>query len=280
MPTHAGTRHAVTVGGRTMVWRRFGAGPPLVLLHGGHGDWRHWIRNIEALAHEHSVWLPDLPGFGESDDLDGHPHAPDRITRLVDALVAAIGGLIAPATTLDLAGFSFGGLVAAHLATRLPVRRMALLGPAGHGGARRQTVPLTDWRILRGDRRKAALQQNLAAFMLHDRACVDDRTTAIYESQCERTRFRSKAISQAGGLRQCLDRLPMPVLLAWGEHDVTAQPQIIGPQLADGSATRPWRSIRGAGHWVQYERHDAVDALLVDWFDAGTAPQQRPARDA
>ena len=271
-PTHAETRHSVTVGGRTMVWRHFGAGPALVLLHGGHGDWRHWIRNIDALARGHSVWLPDLPGFGDSDALDGHAHAPDRMERLVDALVAAIDDLIAPEATLDLAGFSFGGLVAAHLAARVPVRRLALLGPAGHGGARRQTVPLTDWRALRGDRRKAALQQNLAAFMLHDGTCVDDRATAIYESQCERTRFRSKAISQAGGLAPCLDRLTMPVLLAWGEHDVTAQPQIIGPQLADGVATRQWRLIRDAGHWVQYERHHAVDALLLDWFDVGAAP--------
>ena len=105
-----------------------------------------------------------------------------------------------------------------------------------------------------------------------DGTCVDDRATAIYESQCERTRFRSKAISQAGGLAPCLDRLTMPVLLAWGEHDVTAQPQIIGPQLADGVATRQWRLIRDAGHWVQYERHHAVDALLLDWFDVGAAP--------
>ncbi|MCB2029483.1 MAG: hypothetical protein KDH18_12855, partial [Rhodoferax sp.] len=36
-PTQGETRHSLTVGGRTMVWRRFGAGPALVLLHGGHG---------------------------------------------------------------------------------------------------------------------------------------------------------------------------------------------------------------------------------------------------
>ncbi len=271
------TRHVASIDGRRMVWRRFGAGPARVLLHGGHGDWRHWIRNIEPLARDHSVWLPDLPGFGDSDDLCGHAHAPERMERMVDALVAAIDHLVGPATALDLAGFSFGGLVAAHLATRLRVRRLALLGPAGHGGARRQAAPLADWRALRGDRRTAALQQNLAAFMLHDRASVDDRATTIYESQCERTRFRSKAISQAGGLPQCLDRLSMPVLLAWGEHDVTAQPQLIGPRLTEGFATRRWQLIRDAGHWVQYERHDAVNDLLVDWFDADTRPVQPAA---
>ena len=58
--------------GCTVYWRRFGDGPPLVLIHGGHGNWMHWIRNIEVLAQEHTLWIPDLPGFGDSTDLAGH----------------------------------------------------------------------------------------------------------------------------------------------------------------------------------------------------------------
>lgn len=58
-PVHEGVR---------VRWRRFGtdtAKPPLVLLHGGHGSWMHWLRNAEALSAGRTLWLPDMPGFNE-----------------------------------------------------------------------------------------------------------------------------------------------------------------------------------------------------------------------
>src|SRR5690606_36359389 len=54
-----------------IVWYIWGAGGPdptrVVLLHGGSGSWTHWVRNIGALvAAGRTVWVPDLPGFGDS----------------------------------------------------------------------------------------------------------------------------------------------------------------------------------------------------------------------
>jgi pimeloyl-ACP methyl ester carboxylesterase len=31
-----------------VVWRSWGSGPPLLLLHGLHGSWMHWVRNVAA----------------------------------------------------------------------------------------------------------------------------------------------------------------------------------------------------------------------------------------
>ena len=33
-----------------MVWHKWGAGPPVLLFHGGYGSWTHWIRTVPALA--------------------------------------------------------------------------------------------------------------------------------------------------------------------------------------------------------------------------------------
>lgn len=297
-------QHRVAHEGRVVAWREFGAGPPLVLLHGGHGSWAHWVRNIEALSARHTLWLPDMPGYGESDDLPTPLSVGLRMQVLVDTLAGSLRSLLGADTPVDLAGFSFGGLVAAQLAVQRgaavgvaprragPVHRLALLGTAGHGGARRPMPELLNWR---GDDRAAtaaALHHNLAALMLHEPARIDALAMEIHERSCRRTRFRSKAISRASPLPALLDALDAPVLLAWGEHDVTAHPDEVGPRLTEahqqtaatsqgqaeaGGATRPerrWCTVPDAGHWVQYEQPAATDRLLLDWF-APAAEQTR-----
>ena len=62
----AGTRRTTSNGTGDVVWRIWGTGDPLVLLHGGTGSWMHWVRNIEALSQDFMLLAPDTPGSGES----------------------------------------------------------------------------------------------------------------------------------------------------------------------------------------------------------------------
>ena len=95
------------VAGTEVCWRRFGTGPVLVLLHGGHGSWLHWVRNIEVLAGRFTVWVPDMPGYGDS----GAVPPPGDLAAVLRAMVASLDALIGSATPIRLAGFAFGGLV-------------------------------------------------------------------------------------------------------------------------------------------------------------------------
>ena len=88
-------------------WRRIGSGKPLVLIHGGSGGWLHWVHNIEALASHYTLWLPDLPGCGESQDLA----APINVPRLAQALSQSIDSLIGVDAEVGIAGFSFGSYI-------------------------------------------------------------------------------------------------------------------------------------------------------------------------
>jgi pimeloyl-ACP methyl ester carboxylesterase len=256
--------------GRKVCWRVFGnTGPALVLIHGGHGNWLHWARNIRALAELRRVCVPDLPGYGDSDDaiVDG------RIEAVVGPAIATLDQLIGAATPIDLAGFSFGGLVAAHIAANRPMtRRLALLGPGGHAGARRPRGKLQSWKEAAQSRDLVALddvmRHNLAMHMLHRSAeDIDAMAVRIHTEACLRTRFRSKEISRAGGLIDLLAQRADPTLLIWGEHDVTADPNALASVLAERAPGCSMRMVEGAGHWVQYERASIVNKLLSNWLE-------------
>ncbi|MCD2513242.1 alpha/beta fold hydrolase [Comamonas endophytica] len=260
------THHALDLGGCETRWREWGEGTPLVLIHGGHGSWMHWIRNIEALALHFRVIVPDLAGFGDSEDFALDAHDPARLSQLVRSLRLGVEHL-APAGPLHLAGFSFGGAVAGLLAPQLPrLQRLALLGCAGHGGRRRDRGPLLDWRAQAGAQRWQALQQNLEAFMLSGPA--DAMALYVHGQSCERTRFRSKAFSRSPLLLETLQQVDQPVLMVWGDDDVTAVPAEAAQALAQDKPTRDWTLVAGAGHWVQYERPEAINTLLTSWLKA------------
>lgn len=263
---HAGTR---------VRWRRFGpeaaSTPPVVLLHGGHGSWMHWLRNIEAISARHTLWLPDLPGYHESDT----PPAPRPGEHALGPLLAVLRGtldeLVGHGTPIVLGGFSFGGLVAARLAVqRGHIDRLALVGSGGHATLRRLTVEMRNWRAA-PDRaaERAALRHNLQALMLHDAAALDPLAFEIHDIACHGTRFRSKTSSLAGGLQAALDVLDaraVPQWLAWGEFDVTGDPRPLLSALTGGHPLRHGELIEGAGHWVQYERAGHFNERLLRWI--------------
>lgn len=260
-------------------WRGWGLDdrqrPPLVLLHGGHGNWMHWVRNIEALAEERAVWVPDMPGYGDSDAVDE-----GGLDTLLGRLMAGIAQLPGvPERRVDLAGFSFGGLVAAHVAARaaeavasnetaLRVHHLLLLGPAGHGGARRPRGALQDWHAAAQAQDTAALatimRHNLLMHMLHDDAAIDDEALAVHTRACQATRFRSKRLSRAGGLQALVAAHAGPAAAVWGAHDVTADPAEAATLVA-----RPAQVIPAAGHWVQYEAATQVNAWMREVLGRG-----------
>ena len=257
-------RHSLPLpSGGAMAWRCFGSGPPLVLIHGGHGSWLHWIRNIEALSAGHTLWLPDLPGYGDSDPIES-----SGIDKIVGAVARSLDTLLGAGTAADLCGFSFGGLVASRVAAqRGRVRKLAVIGTAGHGLKSRYTLEMRNWRLAREPEvLMSALRNNLAALMLRDPAAIDALALQVHRACCTATRFRSKTISRVALLRPILEGVDAPVLLVWGEHDLTTDPEAAARAISEGHERISWRIVPGAGHWAQYERADEVNRLLREWF--------------
>jgi len=244
-------------------WRRWGSGPAIVLLHGGAGSWNHWSRNIPHLAASRTVWVPDLPGMGDS------PDAPEpRDHEAIAAVIAANLEELVPGVAFDLVGFSFGGIVAGFVAAKLPgrVRSLVLVGAGGLGLRKTNERILKSWRALEDPaEREAAHRFNLSALMLSKGAEIDPETLALYVADVVRTRVNSARSSRTSALKECIVKLGIPVHGIWGREDVTAHARFddIHAMLCAAYPAAQLHVIDGAGHWVQYERPEAFHAALA-----------------
>ncbi|MEO5617600.1 MAG: alpha/beta fold hydrolase [Candidatus Eisenbacteria bacterium] len=248
-----------------LIWRRWGAGPPMVLLHGGTGSWTHWIRNVLALAAEHTVWVPDMPGFGDS----ASPPKGANVGVIADILARGLEQLLA-GEKAELVGFSFGGLVAGHLAAAHPglFAHLTLIGAGGLGLREGRKLPLVAWRHLKNDaERMGAHRHNLANLMLWNEAKVDALALHIQSRNAAGSRINSGPFSRGDVLLEPLSRVRSQVSGIWGRHDSTVGGRLgeVEPILRRTDPRATMTVVEDAGHWVIYEAAETVNALLLSY---------------
>ncbi len=115
--------YAPIQGGPEMYFERQGAGPPLLLLHGGYGATESFRDHVEQLGHGRELIAADLQGHGRTGDVD----RPLRFETLADDVAALLSYL--GVDQADLLGYSLGGGVALRTAIQYPdrVRRLVLI---------------------------------------------------------------------------------------------------------------------------------------------------------
>jgi 2-hydroxy-6-oxonona-2,4-dienedioate hydrolase len=262
----AARRFEIPCGEGQMAWRSWGEGTPVVLLHGGSGSWSHWVRNIGALvAAGRQVWVPDLPGFGES----ARPPSGGDADALPGPVEAALQALLGE-QQVDMVGFSFGSMVAAFIAAQHPARarRLVVVGAPALGVTSDSPLVLRAWSHLPpGEELEAAHRDNLARMMLSGPEAVDDFAVAVHAANLARDRMKRRRISRTDVLRRTLEQVDCPVYGIWGEGDalyrgVTDQ---LEPALRRASKDFQTLSlIPGAGHWVQFEKAAEFDKALAE----------------
>lgn len=267
----AAARRAETpCGAGSLVWRAWGEGRPLVMLHGGSGSWRHWLRNIPVFAAHRMVICPDLPGLGDS-DMPPEPASPESIAAI---LRDGLRLLLPDGPGYDLVGFSFGALCSGHLAAADPERCLSLtIVGAGALGFVRSPTRLVKVRHLEGTAREEANHHNLAALMFADASRIDEAALAMQDLHTRRARFKSRGWAETDSLKQAILRGRAPLGAIYGDLDAIARPHVqtrldLVHSLRDNARTE---LIRGAGHWVAYEAAEAFNAALARVLARGAA---------
>lgn len=261
-----------------------GDGPLLVLLHGFPEFWYSWRYQIPALAAHYTVVAPDLRGYNDTDK-PRTGYTQDNLLRDIVGLVTGLGHEQAV-----IVGHDWGGVLAWQFAMRYPhmtTRLICLNAPP----------PWTFTRELRTFKqlRKSwyvfffqlpwlpeyALGYNHAeaiAFALHNTAV---QKSAFPPDVLMRYRI---AISKPGTLTAALNyyrsifrhptnmsgdntMVSAPTLLIWGVQDIALD-------IAMTYGLEQWvpnirvERIPDSGHWVQQEKPDLVNKLMLEFLES------------
>jgi 2-hydroxy-6-oxonona-2,4-dienedioate hydrolase len=260
-------RYETPCGAGSMVWRAWGAGVPVVLLHGGYGSWAHWLRNIGPLAEHYRPIAPDLPGLGDS----AMPPAPDNLDDIVRIVGDGMATVLAPDERFHLVAFSFGGQLAGALALRFGdrIRSLTLVGAGGLGLPRGKRTELR--RVERGMNPaeiEALQRDNVGKLMIHDPAAIDDVAVWLQIRNVAAGRFKSIPFAPGDRLARALPNIFAPLAGIWGEFDITALPFTDQRRdlLRAIQPASPFHIVAGAGHWVQYEAAPEFNRFLLDFL--------------
>lgn len=252
-------------GALNAVWLRRGEGMPVVLLHGYSADLNNWRGLFAGARPAFPVLALDLPAHGDS---------PRAVPADADALCAAVESTLAPllAGPVVLAGHSFGGAIAARLATRghLDLRGLCLFAPAGLG-------PEIDEAFTRGilRARSAASLRPWLERLVNDPATItdafvkavaarrqDDALTAAMSAFADR--FFPDG-TQTLSIRADLARLRIPARVVFGRQD-----RILPfATTRDLPATVALHAVDACGHLPHLEHPDLSLRVLTElWRSA------------
>jgi pimeloyl-ACP methyl ester carboxylesterase len=258
--------HHVELAGLRVSYRRAGAGPAVVLLHGGLADSREWGRQTPALSGWFDVVAWDAPGCGRSADPPPGFRLPDYadcLAGLVDALGLGRAHVV---------GLSFGAGLALELFRRHPRLPASLVLASAYAGWAGSLPPHVVEARLEGalrdaDRSPAELVAGWLPTLFSPsapREVVDDVATMMADFQPAGVRAMARSFAEAD-LRDVLPRVDVPTLLLHGEADVRA-PLDVADALHAAIPGSRLVVIPGVGHQLNAEAPERFNAEVLTFL--------------
>ncbi|HEY0753671.1 MAG TPA: alpha/beta hydrolase [Ktedonobacteraceae bacterium] len=259
------------------------SGSPVMLLHGGGLDsaFLSWGKVLDSLSEGHRVFVPDLPGYGQSD----HPAIQYTMDYYLDFLSHLLAAL--HIEQISLVGLSLGGGIALGFALRCPARVEKLILVAPYGILDRVSAHkwgyllvhlpfLDEWSYWLIGRSRGMVRWTLLAGLIYNPQRlppeVVEEVYRLAREQGAGQAFISFQRSEVlwDGLRSNfiarLHEISAPTLLIRGSADaaVPLPPVQRAHELIKGSELSIMQECR---HWPQLEKAAEFTRIVLDFLD-------------
>jgi pimeloyl-ACP methyl ester carboxylesterase len=243
--------HTAEIDGVRIYYETYGAGPPVLVLHGGTAYLETMHHQIEALAKDHLVIAPDSRAHGRSTDGPGPLH----YHRMAEDMIALMGRL--EVRKFDVVGWSDGGIIGLDLAIHHPDR----VGRIVTMGANYDLTGLSNTGPPQPHDAPATASVRAAYRRL---SSTPDHWPEFYAKVNHM--WRTEPHYSVGELGQ----IAAPVLVMAGEFDSVRREHTDALAAAIPGARKV--IIPAASHFAPLTHPDAVNAAIVDFLGQKPAP--------
>ncbi len=248
----------------------WGAGPPVVLVHGLVGSLDYWAPFAERLSRRRRVIAVDVPGHGGSDPLETF-----SFDRLVEVLAEATDQLEVESPAI--VGHSFGAPIAICWAAARPVSALVLASPVGiaplHISRARAVLPARKVlakteRLWESAASRSRISRRVIFGWFVGMNDLDGLGTDQARSLLRGAAVASPVVSAALPALDDLDLrsialgLDVPAMVVWGELDGQAWDN--GPALADLLGAQEV-VLPGVGHMPMIEAPYSFGVAVADF---------------
>lgn len=246
-----------------------GEGPVVMLLHGFGENGNVWIRQVEAIKNKAKVIVPDLPGSGQSELLEGEITLDD----FADILIA-IADKEGPDQPINLFGHSMGGYTT-----------MAFVEKYSH---RLQSIGLIHSSSFEDTQEKKEIRRKAIRFIKENGGAAFMKTTVpnmfSEESKIQHPEFIDElaalaatvsdaaliqyyeAMIQRPDRSDLLRQISLPVLFTIGKHD-NAIPFEISMKQCHLPAVSSVNILENAGHMGMWEAEGQTNHSMLAFLN-------------
>lgn len=250
----------VTVSGMSLHYDVLGpvSGTPVVLVHGLGGRAEEWLDLAPALTKAgYRVYLPDLPGYGQSDKPADFSYSVADEAEVVAGFLSALN-----LKQVDLGGISMGGAIVQHVAFEHPeqVKQLMLFDAAGIDEKPDWDTQLfTPESVFEVRELNVLLYSNprqVPEFVAQDIVRLTGKNGWVIK------RALASMLTGKDATDALLPQLKMPVLIVWGAEDKIL-PLHQGDKMHSLVPQSEFEVFPGCGHLTPYQCANQVSPYVV-----------------